>query len=367
MSIHEVAKLANVSIATVSRTLHNNPRVSPETAARVWQAIRELKYYPNTHARSLASGRSHIVGLIVSDITNPFFPEMVRGFEESASRRGYDTIIASTNYDPSRTATAVRRMIERKVDGVGIMTSEMDQNLIDEMANRDVPMVFLDVAAPSRRISNLRIDYVGGINLAVRHLLELGHRRIGFLSGPFELKSARTRHDAFIECLGGIGIFEDARLVEQGNHRIDGGLAAMQRLLQLDSPPTAVLASNDLTAIGALRGIRNMGLQVPDDISVVGFDDIDLAEFTEPPLTTVRLSRAEIAERALDCLLLNMDFGREGGSEVVIGTNLIVRKSTAPPRRKRRAETGQTITPAKGRARRERAPESIPGGRPAPR
>ena len=211
MSIHDVAKRAKVSIATVSRTLHNNPRVNPDTAARVWQAIHDLKYYPNTHARSLASGRSHLVGLIVSDITNPFFPELVRGFEELASARGYDTIIASTNYQPARIATAVRRMIERKVDGVGIMTSEMDQNLVDEMANRDVPMVFLDVASPARRISNLRIDYVGGVNLAVRHLLELGHRRIGFLGGPSELKSARTRHDAFLECLQNFGIIEDER------------------------------------------------------------------------------------------------------------------------------------------------------------
>jgi len=337
MSIHEVAKRAKVSIATVSRTLHNNPRVNPDTAARVWQAIHDLKYYPNTHARSLASGRSHLVGLIVSDITNPFFPELVRGFEELASARGYDTIIASTNYQPARIATAVRRMIERKVDGVGIMTSEMDQNLVDEMANRDVPMVFLDVASPARRISNLRIDYVGGVNLAVRHLLELGHRRIGFLGGPSELKSARTRHDAFLECLQNFGIIEDERLIEVGNHRIDGGLTAMQRLLKLDPPPTAVLASNDLTAIGALRGIRDAGLSSPEDISVVGFDDIELAEFTEPPLTTVRLSRTEIAEKALDCLLLNMDFGREGGSEVVIGTRLIVRNSTAALRKRRRA------------------------------
>ncbi|MGH9593270.1 MAG: LacI family DNA-binding transcriptional regulator, partial [Bryobacteraceae bacterium] len=195
---------------------------------------------------------------------------------------------------------------------------------------------FLDVATPARRISNLRVDYTGGINLAVRHLLELGHRRIGFLSGPSELKSARTRHDAFLECLRSFGIIEDEGLVAQGNHRIDGGLTAMQQLLRLNAPPTAVLASNDLTAIGALRGIRTAGLEAPEDISVVGFDDIELAEFTEPPLTTVRLSRAEIAEKALDCLLLNMEFGRDKGSEVVIGTRLIVRESTAAPRKRRR-------------------------------
>ncbi len=332
MSIRDVAKRAGVSTATVSRALHHDTRVNATTAERVWRAIRELNYYPNTHARSLASGRSHITGLVVSDITNPFFPELVQSFAEAALERGYDTLLASTNYDAARTAVAIRRMLERKIDGVAIMTSEMDEALIAEFANREVPMVFLDVAAPGPRISNLRVNYAGGVGAAVDHLLELGHRRIGFLSGPVELKSARIRRDAFLHCLARGGVIEDERLVTPGNHRIDGGLEAMRRLLALDERPTAVLASNDLTAIGALHAIHRAGLRVPEDISVVGFDDIDLAAFTEPALTTVRLARTEIAEQAIECLARNMDAREERGSEVVIGTTLVVRESTAPYR-----------------------------------
>ncbi len=331
MSIREVAKRANVSTATVSRAIHHDSRVNAETAERVWHAIRELNYYPNVHARSLASGRSHIAGLIVSDITNPFFPELVQGFAEAALESGYDTLVASTNYDAARTSLAIRRMLERKADGVAIMTSEMDESLIAELKNRNVPMVFLDVAEPGRLISNLRVDYADGVGTAVRHLISLGHRRIGFLSGPDNLKSARVRREAFLECLSNAGLaIEDPRMVTDGGHRIDGGFDAMQRLLALDERPTAVLASNDLTAIGALRAIRTAGLRVPEDISVVGFDDIQLAAFTDPPLTTVRLPRTEIAERAFECLARNMDLGQEDGTEPVIGTKLVVRASTAP-------------------------------------
>ncbi len=331
MSIREVAKRARVSTATVSRALHHDSRVNSETAERVWRAVQELNYYPNVHARSLASGRSHIAGLIVSDITNPFFPELVQGFAEAALENGYDTLLASTNYDAVRTSLAIRRMLERKADGVAIMTSEMDEALIAELKNRNVPMVFLDVAVPGRLISNLRVDYADGVGAAVSHLIALGHRRIGFLSGPDNLKSAWVRKEAFLECLGHAGLtMEDHRMVSQGSHRIDGGLDAMQRLLALEERPTAVLASNDLTAIGALRAIRSAGLRVPEDISVVGFDDIQLAAFTDPPLTTVRLARAEIAERAFECLARNMDLGQQEGTEAVIGTKLIVRSSTAP-------------------------------------
>ncbi len=330
MSIQEVANLARVSTATVSRTLHHDPKVRPETARKVWRAVEELNYYPNTHARSLASGRSHIVGLIVSDITNPFFPELVKSFGESALHHGYDTLVASTNYDASRMAVTVRRMLERKVDGVAIMTSEMDQELVDVLADRAVPMVFLDVAEPSAGVSLVRADYREGIEMAARHLLDLGHRRIAFVSGPPDLKSANIRRTGFLECLRDFGIIEDERLIERGNHRIDGGLEAARRLMSLAERPTALLASNDLTAIGALRGIREAGLSVPRDLSVVGFDDIDLAEFTEPPLTTVRLSRSEIAARAMECLVTNMRPGAGKGSEVVVGTQLIVRQSSAP-------------------------------------
>jgi LacI family transcriptional regulator len=332
MDIRQVAKRAGVSTATVSRTINTPQQVKPGTARRVWKAIEELKYFPNTQARSLVSGRSRMVGLIVSDITNPFFPELVKGFEDAASQKGYEVLLSNTEYDSSRMATGVRRMLERKVDAVAIMTSEMDRSLTQQLAHRDIPMVFLDVGQVDKHVSNIKVDYARGISQAVGHLLELGHRRIAFISGPGELKSARIRRLAFLKAMKERGIVGDQCLIETGNHRVDGGFNAMSRILDGDWLPTAVLCSNDLTAIGSLRAIRRRGLRVPNDISVVGFDDIALAEFTEPPLTTVRLPRRELASKAFEALLASLGDTSSMGVEYSITPELIVRESTANAR-----------------------------------
>jgi DNA-binding LacI/PurR family transcriptional regulator len=334
MKIQEVARRAKVSTATVSRTINNPSVVDPKTAKRVWKAIEDLRYYPNSQARSLVSGRSRILGLIVSDITNPFFPELIKGFEDVAIQNGYEILVSSTNYDSARMAVCVRRMLERKVEGVAIMTSEMDKDLIDQLAHRNVPMVFLDVGTPGEGISNVRVDYTMGLNEAMEHLLSLGHRRIGFISGPLTLKSARIRRSAFLRSLRRHGIDQDKRLVEDGDHTVEGGLAAMTRMLESKIAPTALLASNDLTAIGVMRAVRRAGLSVPRDLSIVGFDDIRLAEFTEPPLTTVRISREELAQAALEALLPSGN-GRgdaQPKGEYVVETHLIVRETTCPAR-----------------------------------
>jgi len=330
MTIKDVAKRAGVGIATVSRTLHGSPQVSPETAARVRKVIEELGYRPNTNAQSLASGRSHMLGLVVSDITNPFFPELIKGFEEVALQHGYDVFVASTNYDPARTALCVRRMIERKIDGVAIMTSEVDPSLPDTFAKRKVPLVFLDVGQVARGVSNVKVDYASGVAQAVDHLCGLGHSRIAFISGPLRLESVSERRDAFLKHLteprGGA---RRKPLVEEGNHKVDGGFKAMLRVLDRAPGTTAVIASNDLTAIGALRAIRQRGLRVPQDISVVGFDDIQMAQFTEPPLTTVKLVRTEIARLACEALLHTIK-SHGTGVEFRMGTALVVRESTGP-------------------------------------
>jgi len=331
MKIQEVARRAGVSPATVSRTINNPSMVNAKTAKRVWKAVEELNYYPNSQARSLVSGRSRILGLIVSDITNPFFPELVKGFEDIAIQNEYEILISSTNYEPERMALCVRRMLERKVEGVAIMTSEMDKHLVEQLAHRNVPLVFLDVGPTGESISHVVVDYAMGVREAVEHLLSLGHRRIGFVSGPLGLKSARIRRSAFLRLMSQYGIDEDKRLLEEGDHTVDGGLSAMTRMLESQCAPTALLASNDLTAIGMMRAVHRAGLSVPRDISIVGFDDIHLAEFTEPPLTTVRLSRRELAEHAFHALL--GDSGEAPGSQSKLETHLIIRESTgqAPP------------------------------------
>lgn len=329
MNIKEVASKAKLSTATVSRTINGSPLVSPRTAERVWKAVRQLGYHPNTNARTLVLGRSQTFGLIISDIVNPFFPELVKSFEDTAIQHRYDVMVANTGYDQQRMSIAVRRMMERKVDGVAVMTSEMDKDLTEQLAKQGMSMVFLDVGKVQPKTSNIAVDYVGGIRQAVRHLISLGHRRIGFIAGPSSLKSARIRRSAFLECLRESHIAPSQNLVVEGNHKIDGGEAATRELLAQRHQPTAILTSNDMTAVGALRAIAEAGLNVPGDISVVGFDDIEIARYTTPPLTTVRLSREALGQAAFHALLQIAE-KKNRGSEVVIETSLVVRQSTAP-------------------------------------
>ena len=333
MNIKAVAKLAKVSTATVSRTMNGSAKVNPETAERVHQAIEALNFYPDTNARALGSGRSNLYGLIISDITNPFFPELVKSFEDIAVLHGQEVLIANTNYEPERMKICVRRMLQRKVDGVAIMTSEMDDHLIHDFSRRNIPLVFLDTGMPAPGVSCVRIDYSAGIDAAVNHLISLGHNRIAFISGPMRLASARMRYKAFMESTARDHLSEHPDLIQEGNHRVDGGHNAMQRILALGARPTAVLASNDLTAIGAMGAISEAGLRVPQDISVVGYDDIQLSAFTMPPLTTVRLPRVEIANAAFQALLHAKQSEEPKpmqGEEHTVLPAFVIRKSTGP-------------------------------------
>lgn len=331
MSIHEVARRARVSIATVSRTINGVPTVTPQLSRRVWKVVKELGYYPNTQARALVSGRSRIFGLIVSEITNPFFPEIVQGFEDVAVQHNYEILTTSTVHDPKRMALSVRRMIERRVDGVAIVTFGMEEELFDDLKSRQVPLVFIDVGPSLPRVSNIRIDYLHGIRQAVQHLAALRHEEIGFISGPLVLKTAVARQRAFLQAMMEVGLPVESKYQIEGNHTMEGGIEALKQLLKLPKPPTAVICSNDMTAIGVMRQAYEDGVRVPDDLSVIGFDDIRLAQFIIPPLTTVKMSQTEIARLAFHALLSELQ--RKGPtpnrSEYALRTSLVLRDSTA--------------------------------------
>jgi DNA-binding LacI/PurR family transcriptional regulator len=333
LNIGEIARRANVSTATVSRTLNQSGAVKPETARKVWRAAAALNYYPNSHARALVSGRSRLLGLIVSDITNPFFPELVHSFEDLATKHAYDLILTSTGYQTARMIGCVRRMLERKVDGVAIMTSEMHLGLIKELARRGVPLVFMDVGRVGPRMSHVLVDYAHGIRQAVDHVAHLGHKRIAFITGPLDLHSARTRRQAFLDGLRAHGIKADPKLIREGTHTAEGGQQAMEALVRAAKPPTAVVCSNDWTAIGALHAIDAAGLRVPADISVVGFDDIPLASYTSPPLTSVRMSAGDVGATAFEALFRLIGGDRLEGDVYQVPTKLVVRASTAKPKR----------------------------------
>lgn len=331
--IRTVAALAKVSIATVSRTINGSPAVSDRLSKRVWQAIQQLNYYPNTHARSLVSGRSRLFGIIVENITNPFFPELIQSFEEVAVAHGYEILVSSTNSDPVILTTCVRRMLERKVEGVAVLTFGEEEPVLDQLATHSVPMVLAEFKLSAPKTGTILLDYTTGLRAAVDHLASLGHRKIAFLAGPKTLHSAVTRRNNFLAAMEGAGVLVNDTWVIDSDHTLRGGVRGFEHLLALKTKPTAIMCSNDMTAIGVLRAAYNAGLRVPQDLSVVGLDDIDFAEFTLPPLTTIRLSRADLARAAFEALRQQAEAvpGTKPVREFLVSTSLVVRGSTAPP------------------------------------
>ena len=331
--IRAVAAAAKVSIATVSRTMNGSPLVSERLSERVWKAIHQLNYLPNTHARTLVSGRSRLLGIIVENITNPFFPELIQSFEEVAVARGYEIMVSSTNSDPAVLAACARRMLERKVDGVAVMTFGEEEPVLDQLTHRGVPIVLAEFKLEDPKASTILLDYSSGIHEAVRHLAELGHRAIAFLAGPHSLHSAITRENAFRAAMQSAGLTLQKKWVIECDHTLKGGVSGFEQLRRLANRPTAIICSNDMTAIGVLRAAYMDGLRVPQDVSVIGLDDIDFAEYTLPPLTSIRLSRVELAHAAFNALRAQIedDGNTMPQREFLVSTNLVVRGSTGRP------------------------------------
>ena len=328
VTIRDVAKATGVSTATVSNVLNKTGKVGPHTRRVVLQAVRRMGYIPDVHARHLASRDRRTLGIIVSDIENPFFPEVVKGFETRARQLGYDVILSDTNYDPRRTREAADRMMEHKVRGVAIMTSEINVRLVHQLARRRIAVTFLDLAPARKYMSNLRIDYSSGVRQIVQHLYAQGHRRIAFVAGRPGLKSNAVRLEAYETCMRDLGL--EAGLILPGDLRFEGGLAAGLSIAKLSAPPTAVVAVNDLTAVGVVKGLLNSGFRVPEDISVTGFDNTRLAEYSNPSITTVDVHRETLGQLAAEALheLSSADDPR--GREYQIGAELVLGGSSGP-------------------------------------
>lgn len=332
MRIKDVARAAGVSTATVSHVINKTRFVSDETRDKVTRAIESCNYYPNAHARSLASGRSNTLGLLISDISNPFFPELVKSIETVAFERGHEVILANTDYDHARTSNNVQRFIERKVAGVALMTSELDQGLIDQLARCHVPVVFLDIGSAGVCMSNIVVDYEVGIGEAITHLHWLGHRRIAYIGGPAHLRSAARRLEAFRDSMAYHLPTASAPAIYEGDFRLEGGRRAAREILSAGDLPTAVVVANDMMALGAMQEFHERKLRIPEDISIVGFDDIAFAALCNPPLTTVCLPRVELGRIAVEALMAIIEHPDGQGVEINVPTYLVLRDSTTPPR-----------------------------------
>lgn len=341
--IYAVARLAKVSIATVSRTINKVPTVDPKLAQRVWKAVDKLGFSPNTQARALVSGRSRLFGLIVSEITNPFYPEMVQGFQDFAVESGYEVLIGTTNYDPRRMELCVQRMLERKVDGVALMTFSVEDQLLKQLAEGKIPLAFVGAYSPESTFSTIEVDYYNGIREAVQYLVVLGHRKIAFISGPLHSQSSVARKDAFMQAMAGIGLAVRDEWMPEGDHTPEGGIDATKRILAGRELPTAIMTSNDMTAFGVLRALFDAGIRVPDDVSVIGFDDVSMAQFSLPPLTSVQMSPRELARCAVMALRDRLEQGHGiKPAHYKVQTKLTVRQSAGVPRRELPARKGQS-------------------------
>jgi DNA-binding LacI/PurR family transcriptional regulator len=326
LTIRDVAKAVGVSTATVSNVLNKTGKVGPRTHRLVLSAVKRLGYFPDVHARHLASRESRTMGIIVSDIENPFFPEVIKSFETRARELGYDAILSDTNYDPRRTREAAQRMMEHKVRGVAVMTSEISVRVIHDLARRRIAVTFLDLAPVRRYMSNLRIDYFSGVKQIIEHLHGHGHRRIAFIAGRPGLKSNVVRLEAYEKCMRGLGL--EPGPVLPGDLRFEGGLAAGLKIAALSPRPTAVMAINDLTAVGAIKGLMKSGCRVPQDVSVTGFDKTRLAEYSNPSITTVDIHRDVLGQIAADALHELSRSRDPQGKEYQISAELVVGDSS---------------------------------------
>ena len=334
--IQDVARVANVSLSTVSGVLNSKANVRPETRTRVLQVIAQLGYAPNLFASNLARRRTSLIGIVVSDLLNPFFAEIAAALDDEARSRGFQTFLTSTRFDPRQQHEAVRQMLALRVAGVAMMTSENDPEAYALLEQSRTPAVYLDNTHLAPEIGTVHVNKRHGMFLAVRHLLELGHRSILLIKNS---QSAATgapmlshleRQLGFNEALHAYDPREvDVQIIDEVGEPTAAGLRAVQKALG-QFRFTAVVCMNDLVALGAIRGLQAAGLHIPNDVSVVGFDNTYLCEFLHPPLTTVASPRKELANSVLN-MLLGFVEKEEVPHEVSLSTELRLRESTTKP------------------------------------
>ena len=326
MSLEKVAELSGVSTATVSRVLNNIGVVKSTTRTRVLKAMKELKYYPNVNARALAGGVSKTLGLIVSNLENPFFLDIFRVLEQEAHAHGYEVLVANTDYDASWLNSSVRIMLGRRVAGLALIVSEVDPDVLDELEERKIRTVVYDVGSSRRNMLSIKANYKKGTHRVAEYLKSLGHRKIAFIGHHTTLGPLSDRKQAFVEVMKRYAPEVEFTTVADADGYA-GGRRAARELFVSGFKPTAILCVNDFMAVGVLRELRDMGLDVPRDVSVAGFDNISLSEVIYPALTTLHIPRDLIGRRIFQSLTMQKP-GLRALEEILIEPELMVREST---------------------------------------
>jgi DNA-binding LacI/PurR family transcriptional regulator len=329
VSIKDIARLAGVSHSTVSRALHKSPLIPAKTAQRIQRIAQEQGYTASAVARSLVTRRTQAIGVVVTSIADPFNGDVVAGIEEVANERSYSVILATSQADPDRELAVVRACQERRVDGILVASSRVGALYVPLLSELEVPIVLLNNQHQGDFAYSVRIDNIHGMRLATEHLLDLGHSQIAYVGDRFGLHSDEERFAGYRQALEGRRISLNEALVVRGDGKADEGGTALDRLLKSTVKPTAVACYNDVTALGLMHHAEELGISVPEELSVTGFDDIPFAAFTRPSLTTVRQPRRDMGRRAMRLLFALLD-GEAAEKTSVINGELIVRGSTAP-------------------------------------
>jgi LacI family transcriptional regulator len=335
VTIRDVARLAKVHPGTVSRALNVETRglVNQETAERVMRAAQKLGYRPNPIARGLKTNRSYTIGVLIPDITNPLFPPILRGIEDRLDEAGYTLLIVNTDNDADRERSHLEAMLTRQVDGFISATARLDRELLADVAAAGMPMVLVNRSLEDGSVPAVTVNDRQGIRLAVEHVAGLGHERIGHVAGPQNLSTGHRRHLGFLEAMRACGLPAPSRHVRFGTGFIEEeGARVLDELLDAAGDLTAIVAANDRLAIGCYDALEARGLRCPQDISIVGFNDMPFVDRLRPPLTSVRVPQREIGTVAADLLLQRLADGSQTAREILLEPTLIVRGSTAPPR-----------------------------------
>jgi len=326
ITITDVAREAGVSAQTVSRVLNDKREISAATRERVFRFIERLGYRPNSVARSLVSNRTFAIGLTVPDICNPFFPDIARGAQDTAREHGYEVFLCNTIEDPGREEAVLRALEDRRVDGAIVCSSRLPDDKLFPWLERQHAAVLVNRPVPAEVAGGVRMDDASGTRRAVEHLLESGRRGIVFLAGPPHSHSGAERTRGYEGALSAAGIEPEAGLVVPCGPTVEGGHKGAHALLAWRSGVDGLVCYNDLAAVGALRACEELGLRVPDDVAVVGCDDIMLAGLVSPALTTLRAPKYKIGAHAVRMLLDHID-GRREQAEVILQPELVVRAS----------------------------------------
>jgi LacI family transcriptional regulator len=332
-TIQDVAKAAGVAPITVSRVLNNSGYASEETRARVEAAVAALGYVPNTLARGLRSKRTHTLALVMTDITNPFFTMIARGVEDTASNSGYTVIFCNTDESEAEEEKYINILVQKQVDGVLLVPACSNSKSVKFLQSNDIPVVLIDRSIPDRDTDLVRCNSEEGAYRLVRHLIELGHRQIVAITGPREVSTAQDRASGYWRAMREADL-EHFMQIYFGPFTQDSGYELTGQALALDTRPTAIFGGNNFISIGVLKALRDAGLRVPDDVSVVGFDDLPASMVVDPILTVASQPTYEMGSKATELVLKRISEQLpEGIQEVILPTEIITRRSSAPPRR----------------------------------